>query len=299
MWPPPAYRAHRALSDPAREKAEIWRLLIGLVLVAGVALLCNQVFYETLLSWQGDGAADLAGALLRGDTPVAMYLLLFSFGFMVVGVAVALRVAHHRGLGGVFGDLSLCVSQFRDVLIVLVVVNLVIFALPPWGMGAPLEPNLAPGLWALLLPLSLLAVLVQVSTEEVLFRGYIQQQLAARFRSPLIWMIVPAALFGAGHYMPAEVGSNAGLIALWATVFGLLMADLTARSGTIGPAIAVHFANNVTAIVLISVPDQLSGLALYHSPFALGDEAAVRAWLPVDFGFMLVSWLAARLAIRR
>ena len=77
------------------------------------------------------------------------------------------------------------------------------------------------------------------------------------------------------------------------------MADLTARAGTLGPAIAVHFVNNVTAILIVSMPDNLSGLALYLSPFSLADTEAVRAWLPVDFGFMLVSWLTARLAIRR
>jgi hypothetical protein len=82
-------------------------------------------------------------------------------------------------------------------------------------------------------------------------------------------------------------------------IFGLLMADLTARSGTLGPAIAVHLVNNVSAMLIVSMPDELSGLALYLSPFSMADEAELRAWLPVDFAWMLVSWLAARLALRR
>jgi uncharacterized protein len=153
--------------------------------------------------------------------------------------------------------------------------------------------------WLLLLPLSLLAVLVQVSAEEIVFRGYVQQQLAARFNSPLIWMVLPSALFALGHYLPAEAGENALMVALWAGVFGILMADLTARSGSLGPAIAVHLWNNVSAILIVSLPDDLSGLALYLTPFSMDDAAAIRTWLPVDFALMLVSWLAARLAIRR
>jgi len=47
------------------------------------------------------------------------------------------------------------------------------------------------------------------------------------------------------------------------------------------------------------MPDDLSGLALYVTPFGMEDTEALRAWLPVDFAMMLVSWLAARLAIRR
>lgn len=294
-----AYHAHDALIAPARGSAQVWRLVMGLIIASGVYLICNQTLFQTLFTWQGRDAQAFAQTLNGGTTPVAMYLLLFSFGFMTLGVAVALRVVHKRGFGSTLGDWSLCFAQMRAVLTVLIVINLVIWVLPPWDMGAPLVANLSLGTWLILLPVSLLSVFVQVSAEEVLFRGYIQQQLAARFRSPLLWMVLPAFLFGFGHYLPQEAGPNAQAIAIWAMVFGLLMADLTARAGTLGPAIAVHFVNNVTAILIVSLPDNLSGLALYLSPFSLADTEAVQAWLPVDFGFMIVSWLAARLAIRR
>jgi membrane protease YdiL (CAAX protease family) len=150
-----------------------------------------------------------------------------------------------------------------------------------------------------MLPLSLFVVLIQVSAEEIVFRGYVQQQLAARFKSPLIWMVLPSVLFAFGHYLPDTAGENAVMIAVWAGVFGIMMADLTARSGTLGPAVAVHLWNNVSAILIISLPGDLSGLALYLAPFGMEDAAAMRAWLPVDFALMFVSWLAARLALRR
>ncbi|MFC6636344.1 CPBP family intramembrane glutamic endopeptidase [Sulfitobacter sediminilitoris] len=142
-------------------------------------------------------------------------------------------------------------------------------------------------------------VLVQVSAEEIVFRGYVQQQLAARFKSPMIWMVLPSVLFALGHYLPDTAGENALIIAIWAGVFGILMADLTARSGSLGPAIAVHFWNNVSAMLIVSLPDELSGLALYLSPFSMEDTEALQAWLPVDFAMMFVLWLAARVAIRR
>ncbi|MBW4706626.1 CPBP family intramembrane metalloprotease [Roseobacter sp. YSTF-M11] len=293
------YIAHESLVSPARQSAQVWRLIMGLTIASGVYLICNQTMFRTLYTWQGKDAVAFAQTLTEGSTPFAMYLMLLSFGFMTLGVAVALRVVHHRGLPAVLGDRRLFVQQLQAVLILLVLINGAIWLLPPWDMGAPLVPNMKLGLWVLLLPVSLLAVFVQVSAEEVLFRGYIQQQLAARFKSPLVWMVMPAVLFGFGHYLPDAAGSNATAIALWAVVFGLLMADLTARAGTLAPAIAVHLVNNVTAILIVSLPDDLSGLALYLSPFNLQDTEAVRAWLPVDFGFMIVSWLGARLAIRR
>ena len=198
-----------------------------------------------------------------------------------------------------FGPGALFRAQFLSVLFMLVILNLVVLVLPPWDIGGPLEMNNPPGRWLLVLPFAVLAIMVQVSAEEILFRGYLQQQLAARFSTPLVWIGVPAALFGLGHYMPSEAGENANLIVIWAVVFGILMADLTARAGSLGPAIAVHFVNNFIAIAIIAMPDSLSGLSLYHTPFSMQDTAQVRAWLPVDFAMMIVSWLAARLAIRR
>jgi membrane protease YdiL (CAAX protease family) len=209
------------------------------------------------------------------------------------------RVVHDRHIGAVLGDWPLLVSQFRDVLILLILLNVAVWVLPPWDWGAPFVSNLSLSTWMMLLPISLLAVFVQISAEEVLFRGYLQQQLAARFSSPLVWMVLPAVVFGWGHYLPESDGVVAGPVALWAVVFGILMADLTARAGTLGPAIAVHLVNNVSAMMLVSLPDGFSGLALYLAPFSMEDTDMILAWLPVDFVFMIVSWLAARLAIRR
>lgn len=299
MWSRNAYRPHEQLLSPARETAQVWRLIMGLIIASGVYLICNQTMFRTLYTWQGKNAPAFSETLISGSTPLAMYILLASFGFMTLGVAIALRVVHKRGFADIFGDWATCFAQMRAVLAILVIINLVVFVLPPWDLGAPLVSNMKLGTWLLFLPVSLGVVFIQTSAEEVLFRGYIQQQLAARFNSPLIWMVMPAVLFGFGHYMPEEAGPNAMLIASWAVVFGLLMADLTARAGTLGPAIIVHFVNNVVAILIISMPDNLSGLALYLSPFSMLDSDTVRAWLPVDFGFMFVSWLAARLAIRR
>ena len=294
-----AYSAQRPMLDPARPKAQLWRLLMGLVLVAGVFLICNQIAHQTLFNVLGPSGYDALTAASGGSSQLSVLFLLFSFGFLIIGVIVALKVAHTRGVLDVFGDRALMISQFWSVLVLLIILNAVIFVLPPWDLGEPLVANVPPVRWLVVLPFAILAILVQVTAEEFLFRGYIQQQLAARFQSPLIWILVPAGLFGFGHYMPQEAGDNAILIVIWSIAFGILMADLTARAGTLGPAIAVHFVNNFLAIAVISMPDMLSGLSLYLSPFSMTDTEELRAWLPVDFAMMVVSWLAARLAIRR
>ncbi|WP_342212774.1 CPBP family intramembrane glutamic endopeptidase [Pukyongiella litopenaei] len=284
---------------PARGRPALWRLVAGLVLVALIAMGLNAVFGGLArLAAPEFWRETLRNPALLGSHPVALLVLLASFGFVALGVALAARLLQQRAPAGLVGPLPLAVRQFWRVFRLLLVLAAVVMLLPPWDYGEPLVQNMAPGRWLLLLPLSLGAVLVQTATEELLFRGYIQQSLAARFAHPAVWMLLPSALFAAGHYLPAQAGDNAVLIALWSGLFGVLMADLTARAGTLGPAIAVHFANNVVSLLIVSLPDGLSGLALFTLPYEMSDTTVLRGWLAVDFMLMLLGWLTARLAIR-
>ena len=293
------YAAHQNFIAPALPTAALWRLIVGFLAATAVYFLLNNLFFTLIFNMLGPQGGGFYGDLLTGKTPVAMFLLLGSFGLMTVGVGLVARVLHRRSFLSLIGPLGIAIPQFALVLRTLVIIGAIIYLLPPWDLGEPYVPNMAFGNWVLLLPFSLVAVFIQVSAEEIVFRGYVQQQLAARFKSPIVWMVLPSVLFAFGHYLPNEAGENAVIIALWAGVFGILMADLTARAGSLGPAIAVHLCNNVAAILITSMPDDLSGLALYLTPFSMEDTEAMRAWLPVDFALMLVSWLAARLAIRR
>ena len=283
--------------SPARARPQIWRLVLGLfvsLLVYFVGILAILSAVSLIFDFSNHPFEHLNPQ--RWSQPAFALTLLATFLAMALGPMVAVRLLHRRSVATLFGrgarvmrDFVLCAGIMLAIWLPLTLV---------WSFFDPPVPNLAFTLWLSLLPLTLGAIALQTLAEELVFRGYILQQLAARFKSPLVWLVLPAVLFGLGHYLPESAGSNAGTIALWATVFGMLMADLTARAGTLGPAIAVHFFNNVSAMVLISVPDEMSGLALFVLPFGISDEAQMAMWLPVDFGFMIVSWLAARLAIR-
>jgi membrane protease YdiL (CAAX protease family) len=130
-------------------------------------------------------------------------------------------------------------------------------------------PNIELSLWLSFLPLALVGVLIQTGAEEVLFRGYMQQQLAARFSSPMMWMVLPSAIFAALHYQPEIMGDNTWLMMAAVFVFAVLAADLTAVTGNIGAAWAMHFVNNALAI-----------LVGFDRRTAVGTRALHRADLP-------------------
>lgn len=297
---PNAYSPHEELVSPARSQPEVWRLFVGLGIVSAVVIALSS-FINRLIQDIAPNfyQAEMSNSAPIGNSPASMLILMASFVSVTLGVMIAAKIMQKRWLSSIIGSFSLAILQFWKVFRLLMVLGVVLFVIPPFGFGGTPVQNMPFISWVALLPLSLSVVLIQTSSEEILFRGYIQQTLAARFSNPLIWMVLPSTLFALGHYAPAQAGENAMLIAVWAGVFGLLSADLTARSGTLGPAIALHLFNNFSALLVVAMPDSLNGLSLYLLPASMTDAAEIRPWLIVDFAMLGVSWLAARVALSR
>ena len=291
------YSAHERLVAPARPTAGLGRLVMGLALIGALTFALGSL-YRVALAALFRLEPGLRVDLTRGATPGSLLLLLFGFGAIIAAVLLVARWLHGRAPSSLTGPPGLALRQFGRVLGFLILLHIALALLPPYGPGEPVVPNLDPALWFALLPLSLVAILVQTSSEELLFRGYLQQGLAARFSAPLVWMGLPALLFGLGHYQ-AAAGATTWIAISWAVCFGLAAADLTARAGTLGPAIAMHLFNNAGAMLLVAVKGPMSGLALATLPYATDDIEHLGSWMLLDFAILAVSWLVARLAIRR
>ncbi|MEM6480210.1 MAG: CPBP family intramembrane glutamic endopeptidase [Pseudomonadota bacterium] len=295
-----AYRPYETLVAPARPTAALSRLAVGVVFTIILfysLIFCLSAFLGVV--FPGDTLARYDTTLRTGDSPVGVLANLYVFGLAAIALAISLRQIHARDVVSIIGDIKLAKTQFSRICLYLAGLHLFLNALLPTHPDAVPVSNMRVADWLLLLPLALPAVLVQTGTEELVFRGYLQSQLAARYANRIVWMSVPAIVFGFLHYDTATMGDNALLITAWATAFGLAAADLTARSGTLGPAVAMHFINNVAAILLIAPEGNFDGLALYTYPFGLDDTDAVWIWAPIDLMVLFLSWLTARLAIRR
>lgn len=290
------YRLHEVLVASARPTAELWRLILAIILIVAGFLALNVVYFQSLASLPVWGS--LRRELQDGSSARAIWAMLGNFvPLLVVSFLVAFFV-NGRKPGQLIGPLRLFWFDFRRVARFAFVLFFVLFLIPMPVDSAPVA-NMDLGVWIGLLPISLVLVLVQVSTEEILFRGYLQSQLAARFSSPFVWMVLPSLLFGALHYEPSTYGENAIWLAAWSALFGLAAADLTARTGNLGAAIALHSLNNISAMMFAGMQDHWDGLALYVYPFGPDDTEALRALLPVEAMVILCAWLVARLAIRR
>jgi membrane protease YdiL (CAAX protease family) len=291
------YAAHDDFVAPARMRPALWRLLLGLFLAICIYVLGIGAIFLILVAVSGfDGANLWLGRMASDGTPTATLLVLATFIGMALGPMLSARLLHGRGIASLFGPRRPLMRHFGIGAAACAVVYLLLSLLPSYL--TPTE-NLAPVLWASFLPLALVGVLVQTGAEEVLFRGYIQQQIAARFASPVAWMVLPSALFAVLHYQPGLMGDNAWLVVGAVFLFAILAADLTAKTGTIGAAWGFHFANNCVAILFMAMEGPLSGLALYTVPVSDMAAADVRPLIFVDMVVTVVVWGAIRVVVSR
>lgn len=290
--------AFRSYVTPAMARPQLWRLAVGILLCAAIYVVWIAVLLAGLWWLTGTGnVLDWAGPVLTGQTPRGTLILLYSFVGMGLGPIVAVRVLHKRRAGSLFGRASVVICDFATAALIVGLVYAIGTALWLWQFDA--QPNIDPVLWLQLLPLALLGLSIQTGAEELVFRGYLQQQLAARFASPLIWLVLPALIFGAVHYDPATAGSNVWLMMGAAAIFGLVAADLTAVTGSIGAAWGFHFANNMVALLILSLQGTLSGLSLYTTPYGPDDLVVLPGLVLADLAVLALTWALVRRAVRR
>ena len=290
------YRLHERLVAPARNKSEILRLIFGLVTITMLYMVMVMLGGHVVSVIMGDAWMQAIATSPGLTSPGQMLTILGSFGFMIIAVCLVVILLHHRSPITLLGGFGIATTQFfkamRNLLPYMALLAAFAF------MAEDLQPNLTLGLWLSILPLTLLFLLVQVSAEELIFRGYLQSQLAALNLHKSVWVLLPAILFGLLHYDPIIMKSAAPWVVLWSICFGVLAGDLTARSGTLGPAVAFHFAINFLSIGVVGIGDYLGGLNLYFYPFSITDTSKLIAYIPLDTIGMLLAYFFVRLALR-
>lgn len=278
---------------PARERSQLWRVLCVLLIWVFGTMVSSFGIIFGMLSIFGDSDSFAILETAKFNTPLGMLSMLATFVGWVGALVIAVWIMHKRGLRSLLGpDAQLLVLFFAISFIGFGIFALIL------GMLFPEEKeivsNLDFGTWLFFLFPGVLLMLVQVSAEELLFRGYFMQQLAVRFNNRLIYMGVPSIIFGLAHYDSSYGVATAMMIVGSAALLGLFLADLTYRTGNLGAAIGIHFANNFAAIFWTSYQESASGLALnrvpyyFENPQALGD--ALLIYMSVSGVLFAIYW---------
>lgn len=286
---PPAFEAFVA---PARAKPQVWRLVISVFMIELAFLMGGILAISTDPAILTDG-----DAFAIGTTPATVTLLLASFIVPLAATIGLARLLHGRDAASLIGPFD-GGAFIRIALLTLAI--LIGYEVMLWEFGSLQTSTPLPTL-LIWLPVALPALVIQTGAEEVIFRGLLQTQLAARFSSAWVWMGIPATLFALGHvdfvHLVAERSwaNNDGIWFAVILLMGLLAADLVRVTGSIAAAWGWHLGNNIFALLLVGYEGDLSGLALFTAPYTIDT-------LPIDWTmagqFLLlevVTWAAIRL----
>lgn len=254
----PDSAAFEAYRSNAPRPVTVPRLIGGTLIIVLFWLLTSiVVLLPGLYSTGGDFEA-LLNSTLGG------LLMLATFSGIWIGAWLALRYVHKEPLSNLFGASGRLswngfYKGFAAVFVTSVLSEVLIYMIRP-DFG---RTDVALSSWLVyLVPVALLCLL-QTSSEELLFRGYLTRGLANRFRSPWIWAFLPGLAFTALHLTPDMSALDVLLLALTIGSLTVALVLLVYLTGNLGAAFGVHMGNNLFAFLLISHQKEFGTFALF------------------------------------
>jgi membrane protease YdiL (CAAX protease family) len=237
-----------------------WTMASGLVAIGG-----GLVNPDALGAAMGQGGASLTHL----DAVMAMGVLLATFWGLWLGVWLVAKLLHKR-------DLSTVLAHDRRIRLDYFLVGMALAAgylalsLGSIWLSGPLPARSSLPIEHWLIAFAPLVVLIffQTAGEELFFRGYLTQQLAARIPHPLVWGLLPSLAFGLAH--TANGGGDAQFTVYYvavATLLGLVMTALVWRTGGLAAAMGFHLMNNIGAMLLVGIAGVTPPIALFVMDF--------------------------------
>jgi uncharacterized protein len=208
--PPPPWQA------PHRHLAPLWHTVLLILILVGFSALGAR------------SSAHLTGR--EGRIP--MYLGTIIWEWLLLGyVWIGLRLRRVRLRDLIGGRWASAGDFVRDIAIAIGFMIVALFVLGVVGRLLGLEGKAqaseAKRIFGFLVPRNRVEVLLWIGVsstagfcEEVIFRGYLQQQLKLLFRNTAAGLVLSAILFGMSHGY--EGGRRMVLIAVYGALFGLL-----------------------------------------------------------------------------
>lgn len=266
-----------------------WRYVLGLVII--------------LFAWLvvGSGASVLVAFVLGGQAdpsvlgPVEYYLFVMaSFLCFLAGVLIAVSLIHRR-------HPRTLVTARKKINWRRVGHGFVAWFVPYCLIGGLGQYLFYPDTFsfnsdllafALFVPIALVLTTIQITTEELFFRGYIVQGASLIWSNRVFLAIASAVIFTLPHLLNPEAGAG-GWLTVFVTYFlvpGLVWTVVSLIDGTTELAIGVHFANNIGGALLFNITGSalpspaLFTISEYHATYgALSVLVAVPMFLAIAY----------------
>ncbi len=185
---------------------------------------------------------------------LAFCLMMFPFVLSLVTTVLLLKPLHKRMFSEVInGTKQIRWKRFFTAFGVWFVIAVVYFAIDYTLNPVTYNFQFDASKFILLLLLSLILIPIQTSYEELVFRGYLAQGIAAWTKNRWLTILIPSLLFGLMHAFNPEVKEYGFWVAMPQYVFfGLLFGFITILDDGIELAMGSHAANNMFLCLFIT-----------------------------------------------
>lgn len=259
--------------DAARPRTQLWRTALGGAIIVMVWLVWTTVFgvfaisiglttREAIATVMGQAKASLTYM----ETVRATGVIFATFWGLWIGVWLAVRLLSRRSFTSIVAhDRHARLGQFAVGMALAAGYFAVNLAMSLASGITPQRSTLPVESWLITFAPLVILIFLQSAGEELFFRGYLTQQLAARVRHPLVWGLLPSLAFGIAH---AANGGDDMMYGVYyvvaASLLGMVMTVTVWRTGGLSAAIGFHVVNNIGAFLVVGAAGSQQPISLFE-----------------------------------
>ncbi len=228
--------------------------------ITGIFAILTIILGAQLFLGPDMSEANAAFLEMIGVSPAAYALMLLTFPAVLVGLYLGQKFIHKRTITSLHTAASKI--NWRRIIFAIVITWLVYgtftFAMHVTGFSKVTYQFDGQRFFIYAL-ISLLLIPLQSGTEEIIFRGYLNQGFAHIFKNKWIAFIISSALFASMHLANPEAAAGADKGALEHLMvmsgyflFGFILCIIVYFEGGLEAVIGIHAANNMFAAIFVN-----------------------------------------------
>lgn len=259
-------------------KNTVWTYVLSALMLLLAVFVISPMAYMLLVVLHGINNPDFLQAVMTVDNPflwpIPVWHTILATGlcFLVISLFILLitKYIHKRPVISLFTNTKFNYGLMLKSLFIFVsllsISSVIEYFLFPSDFSIVFDAKLF-----FITALScLIAISIQAGTEELLFRGYLNQILYKIFNTPLIPVLLTSLIFGALHFANPEVLNETNiskqiLIGSSYIILAIFASLITLRSNGLEQAFGLHIGNNLFLTIILGYKDSaLISSTIFH-----------------------------------
>ena len=226
--------------------------------ITGIGVVMSVFGLYKLIGLINDPAANASLMKAMGVSPIVYMLFLLVFPFSLIALYLGQKFIHKRSILSLHtAAKKIRWSRGAQAFFITWIVLGSLTAIGHFSGLSPINTNFDAGRFLIYAVVSIIFIPMQSGTEEIVFRGYLNQGFTHILKNKWIAFIVTSVLFAAVHLSNPEAtkGAEDGILLLTMSsyfIFGFVACLMVWMDDGLESAIGFHAANNTFAAIFVN-----------------------------------------------